>query len=423
MGFCKNCNIEVDSKFCPNCGTEVISTSAKETENEKEAILDRLYALRAGLSKVSIEVDKVSGLETRLKNLKDRNSAIIQDYHNENGNYQWFKKCTDKIVQKHNSYNQEIQKKINDAEKTIESNNRFIKDKKKIVIIFSLISAFFFCLSAYFVIALYFNLFDYYRPGQYLPSIVITGIIYAIFSLILRSHKKEIFSSKKNIEKFKKTITSLKSQLQSDDYISMSINNDPEYIEMSAKFHREEEAFIKAKNYDFTSLNNSIDCEKNNCAVFYDEFYGSYLSTFKDVIDERDWKNLDLIIFMLETKRANNLQEALQQVDLYRSTEMIAKIIVSATNTICDRISREANKISFAIQNSIDSINNRLESIAESQNRLNESINAVNSSIKESISVTELQNALIQKSNITSEQMANDIEQIKNFAGRSFGHI
>ena len=129
-----------------------------------------------------------------------------------------------------------------------------------------------------------------------------------------------------------------------------------------------------------------------------------------------------MVIYMLETKRANTLQEALQQVDLHRNTEMIANIIVTATTAICQKIEHESNKISYAIKNSVDSINSRLSKIAENQGMLNESINAVNENIKISISTTELQNALIKKSHVTSEQMAEDIAQIKSFVGRPYGH-
>ena len=209
----------------------------------------------------------------------------------------------------------------------------------------------------------------------------------------------------------------------SEEEIKATLNKDPNYVEMSQKYNRAKNDLANARNYNYSKHQLAIKNQQGECAVFYNEFYSSYLSSFKDVIDERDWRNVDLIIFMLESKRASSLKEALQQVDTYRHTEMIAQVIVSATEAICNKIQYEASKISFAIENCVDSLNSKLQMIADNQSNLNANINAVNDSIKKSINATELQNAMIAKSNATSEQMANDIAQIKSFAGRPYGHV
>ena len=120
---------------------------------------------------------------------------------------------------------------------------------------------------------------------------------------------------------------------------------------------------------------------------FYNDFYTSYLLMFDDIIDENNWKNIDLIIYMLETKSALTLNEALQQINLHRHVEKMNGIDVAA-ETICNTILNEPNKIENAIISSISLINKEK-----------------NSYFKNSVITLELQNAMIEKNNATCEEM------------------
>ncbi|MBO5379544.1 MAG: hypothetical protein J6A90_04380 [Clostridia bacterium] len=128
---------------------------------------------------------------------------------------------------------------------------------------------------------------------------------------------------------------------------------------------------------------------------FYNDFYTSYLLMFDDIIDENNWKNIDLIIYMLESKRASTPNDALQQIDLHRHTEKMMGIDVAA-ETICNTILNEPNKIENAIISSISLINKEK-----------------NSYFKNSVITLELQNAMIEKNNATCKEMMHQIELIK----------
>lgn len=52
MGFCSRCGISIDGRFCSACGYD--NQSQAESKNVNDTV-NQLYALRAGLSSVSVQ--------------------------------------------------------------------------------------------------------------------------------------------------------------------------------------------------------------------------------------------------------------------------------------------------------------------------------------------------------------------------------
>ena len=63
-------------------------------------------------------------------------------------------------------------------------------------------------------------------------------------------------------------------------------------------------------------------------------------NTFNDLIDIRDWENLDYILYCLETRRADNMKEALAAVDRQRQTEQIVSAVEAAGKEISRTLRR-----------------------------------------------------------------------------------
>ena len=74
------------------------------------------------------------------------------------------------------------------------------------------------------------------------------------------------------------------------------------------------------------------------------------LETSLGVITEADWANIDLLIFYLETGRADSLKEALQLVDKQRQTEQITYAIHEASQHITNTLSARLNSLGAIIQ-------------------------------------------------------------------------
>ena len=121
---------------------------------------------------------------------------------------------------------------------------------------------------------------------------------------------------------------------------------------------------------------------------------------FKDLINENDWENIDLFIYFLETESTSTLKDSIEQVNLYSHTGNIANVSFCASKFVCNKIKNESNKIENAINNSIKAINKQ------------------NSIFQNTVITLELQNAIIEKSNATSKQMADEIAKIKDFVNR-----
>ena len=154
-------------------------------------------------------------------------------------------------------------------------------------------------------------------------------------------------------------------------------------------------------------------CQQNNKANMpsmrvikqnSEAIYSALQKSFNKVLDERDWQYLDLIIYYLETGRADSKKEALQLLEREIQTKRIIGAIEEAKECICSTIERVATRISAqlgVISSQLTQIAN-LQQIQIAQN-------------SELISQTSMQNALIAKSNVTSEQLMNDVKYIKNY--------
>lgn len=417
--YCTKCDKELDTKFCPYCGSETEPIVTKEESIDNKSLIDNLYALRAGLSKVSLEMDKVKKTEHELTEKRSKNQEI--EYSSRNS-YNFFGSKCDEIDRKYRSENDFIKGKKDKLEEELSKHVASFNHNKKdsitgLIVIFAVIVI---CSIAAIISS---NANDYtveLIANIFLYAPMLVGIFFGLGTIFIT---KWVLNDNNKIKSLRDEISKLDSQLFNDDEIIEHLNTNKNYVEMHEKFIIAEKQLGAVNNFDYSPYELAIVNQKKKCSMFYKEFHSSYLANFTSILDERDWKNLDLIIFILETHRADTLKEALQQVDMYRHTEKIARAIENASLAICNTIRQESDRITTAIGNCIDTINSRLQIIADNQSVLSKKLNSVNDNIQKSINATELQNALIAKSNETSEQMAMDIARIREFEGRSYGHI
>ena len=85
---------------------------------------------------------------------------------------------------------------------------------------------------------------------------------------------------------------------------------------------------------------------KNNRSEYYsknivpyktvgDAVYSALVTEYSSMLDPRDWKWIDLIIYYFETGRADNIRDALLLVDKERQTQQIIASIKEASQNIC----------------------------------------------------------------------------------------
>lgn len=153
---------------------------------------------------------------------------------------------------------------------------------------------------------------------------------------------------------------------------------------------------------NLTSAINELSLAKNNSKKSENELFVLCKDTNQfatTVIDERDWGNLDIIIYELETGRADTIKEALQQTDLYIRHGEIVGLIKAATEAICS-----------TIRNSIDDFS---RSFKTEISLLRADISEMNDSVGSLLNEQELSNALLKKANVSSQELAKDVARIR----------
>lgn len=169
--------------------------------------------------------------------------------------------------------------------------------------------------------------------------------------------------------------------------------------------------------------------------------------TYDSWFFESDWGNIDLIIFYIETGRADTFKEALQLLDRQLQTNQMVSEIRRAGQRICGTIHDSTQRLGSAltrsfsvlgaqlqgIHNQLHSINGQVANIGEKMDRSNQrfdeisktmktlngnisqSMNAIDSGIQMQLSATELNNALLEQANRTSDQLLGDLRYGQKF--------
>ena len=163
-----------------------------------------------------------------------------------------------------------------------------------------------------------------------------------------------------------------------------------------------------------------------------EQIYIMLQKEFGKHLDPRDWKYVDLVIFNYETGRAFTRQEALQLVDRETQTDRIVASVDRAAEYIGDCIKAAAIMVTSAISNvsqqlgemnrsmqglasGMESVNTRIGALADVQARQLEAANAQNAQIAALVSEISLNNALLAKSNQTSQRLMEDVEYIRYY--------
>lgn len=311
----------------------------------REEVLSQLYALRGSISYMSRRTQPVLEREKLISEVVTR-------------------KDSEYFYHKNNAFDPETQEtNIKYHERRLQEELKKHKKSKTIALI---------CVAAIligvFLMVLFAAILDgmagFAAIGGALAWLGVMGLIFLPAKF---SRSREISSVKKDIEEAK----SLK-----DIYI-------------------EENKLIQAEKAELDSAKATLQNVKDEKAELADELrpiYDATIATYSDMIDERDWEYLDVVIYYFETKRADSIKEALQLVDRMVQTNMIISAVETASKDIQNCIYNACRVLAGTI--------------TAACNKICAGLGAV-------VSAVDMQNALYEQSNRTSSQMAADIKYIK----------
>lgn len=417
MSFCTNCGKEVLGTFCSNCGTKIENeqtVNEAPKQNLKETI-EALYGLRAGLSMVALESDKIKEEKNLLKDTEIRIQESKHSLNVQKKFYENKKSRMDKLVEDENrnveANNSELSKEILANKQIMENNKKYLKISK-ILFTFFVISWVLIGVSLFSCAAILAE-----KTPVFLQVSVFVVPILCIIYLVSVANNGDLHEKVFAHSDYKDACKRLK-QLESEPFeqietADMVYANNSEYQKTISEIRRcdDELANLDTKYQIEEKSQNAIE----KITVFTQDgerIYNALVNTYSSVLDPRDWEHIDVLIYILETGRADTFKEALQQLDLYRHTDKIAHAVRDANNAICSTIRSEINRLGTAIVACANSINNQLEKIALSQNKISEGIS-------KSIEAANLQNALLEKSVISSNELLKSVNVIKDYASNT----
>lgn len=364
---------------------------------QKNQMLADLYALRAGMSAISIERDKFGVKEKAYSDAKRKVDCACYEYEN-----------AENFVSRCDEYD-----KKDSLQKTEEKAKLDLTFKKTVIgslgagIVGALIPWFFYFATSG----------DYGQDSKYgysywkeylIASACILGIIFVVglaFALIVK------VSNGKDLQKRIKEGSGKSKQDLKDAKARLS--------QAAADCDSAQKALaIVSKDYEKV---------KSVSTKLSQEMYNALVAQFKSVLDIRDWEHIDLIIFNFETGRADTLKEALQQVDRRVQTDEIIEAIESAGSSIAATINVTMRELRSDLNKSFNRLSEQLAIQHAEQmtalGNINRSIERTNESIAKLQSATEnngktlenissaanLNNALIAKIGCDSMSLMDDV--------------
>ena len=398
MGYCENCDKEVSSRFCPSCGKEVQSVAS--TKDEIRSTIDELYALRAGLSLLSSETDEITQADA------DYNRAV-ENYNSKLNNYQ------KRLDDDYKKYSEDFENAKKKNKKNYEDLTKGIADYKysrsraifHSIILFLLVAIVIACVVA----VVYFDNPDNHGVTPQASSIVF-GVSINLFIISIIAGGFVISFLKENIEWLKRAqhvINNLSNCgcVPPEEFDDL-YNSLPSIIKFTNEYNNliaTRDALVnKGLSAEFYDRNTRISIHSKQG----EEIYNSLVANYSYLLDERDWQNLDLIIYMYETGRADTIKEALHHVDKARQTEQIVQMVSSATQVICGTISRSFQTLENTMIKCASILSAQLSDINSTQNKILRDVSATRDVLFK---------ALKAKSNVSSEQLAYDVQVLKSY--------
>ena len=420
---------------------------------DKNELLANLYALRARLSQISInkgDYEKIVEFENKKKEeLVSLDNGIEESKHKINKLNNNISNINNEPLEGNalSSFNNKRQILLNKLEKSKKSNTNgylscFINFSLLILIV---------------ALAIGIGLFFYYKNLEsnriklleqfnndtsqinnysilvgYIYFILIVavvvslaGLLIYIIGVVIRIKYK--YTTNKGRKNNIKIINKELNNLNKEEYIKNYINdrnrekvNQISNIEKEIKYHKANcEQYSKSKikvSDELIKTENML----NLCLKETDNIYNTLVETY-NYIDPRDFKNIDFIIYYIETNRADNIKEALQLLDQKQEFSDIKNLILKVSENISMTIKDNTTKLAGYLKESFNTLANNmtkqnellLKSLDDYNNNVNNKINNLERQINYQ---QELSDALNKKISTSASDIAKDVNYMRTLA-------
>ena len=378
----------------------------------KKEVLSKLYFLRAMMSKMAAISDEREEIEERIDDIEQR--EFVPSVKLES-NLPECKEKKEKLraeLQQWRENETASDAEIEKKEKEVEKNRPYSVAENVIpcIVFDGIISVILFFLIRWWV-----NSDFSFWVGLLVVPISFFGIIFFIGMICVNTpsyHRKELQKQLKQIEEKRTEVSQIRVEIT-------KIEEEITQIEKQIYIQENQESInnelIKQEYAEFCKLNKD---ERKELTKVQDKLLDDVAVIYKSakdlsIIDESDWANLDVIIYELETGRADTMKEALHQADLYNRHNEMIKAIKNASKAISVSISQNINDLKH-------SIGLQVKALRADINELNESQRAIEGKLGDMLDAQELSNVLLEKANESSKDLAKNIEYIKDIKYREY---
>ncbi len=162
-----------------------------------------------------------------------------------------------------------------------------------------------------------------------------------------------------------------------------------------------------------------------------ESIYTALQENFSAMLDERDWKYVDMFIYMYETGRAESKKEALQLIDQYEQNRSITEAVCRAGQEVklsiesglsrlqnsmleCFRgISAQLSTMHSETMLKMDRMVGRLDDINAGISAVGAGLGAVSAGLASTVQAIDLNNALQAKANVSAQQLLDDVNYMR----------
>jgi hypothetical protein len=357
-------------KIIAQCGG--VKVSFKTLSEENKEFIAKLYSLKAGLSLLSLEADK-----TRIEESKDK----------------YIKDCIENKKYKLEG----MKRNLAGLSQQIEKNEAIVSNGKKAFLIRLIIGL---CL----LVAC---------PVVGLPLTLISAVLMAISTMLAIPFMAFMFIF--IIGSFIAGTVLIDQSLKkrAPKFVKVELERCREAHEKQASEISSLEALLADDEAAFRKHAENHEKKLQEYKERSQEIYTALVQDYDDVLERRDWANLDYIIYVYETGRADALMSALHLLDEEKCHEGILAAINYASAEISQNIRSSIEIMGERLAMNMQTLGDRIEAngrktreaIAGASAEASRYASALNSSIT-------VQNALLEKSNVTSAQLAGDVNYV-----------
>ena len=401
MKYCSNCGAEVTGRFCSKCGKEYEELHIESQNSEN--VLHSLYSIRAGLSQISVLYDEAEECKLCIEEIETTEAQLAEA-----------KKEQTKSWQDNDEVNLELQK-ISDLEKEIEKYQEKGRKKKGLYVFYKIVRVIAFLLRWIFTIIavlagffgiiscapLVFNIIPLLLGGSSMDmgvGLIGAGVLLggAIVLGILAFLMYKLYDKMDFLDELELRLANVTQgeidKIQKDVVLAKN-----DVIEKNNAVSNLEQT-LKLLKSDVCNYSEKIILNMQKA----DTLYKSLVEKYGDLLNPQDWENLDLIIYFFETHRASSIFEALRRLDEVKRHDEITSLMSDVGEKICRSVSYAAANITY-----------ELNALTERQNSISRSLGEINRNI---ISSSEMQEALLEKSNETSQKLMEDVGRLRRIA-------